>query len=159
MAVPGPQGTHRRVDAAVEVLDLVGGVLGVAPADPDAEQRLGADQSAELDELLQSRPGRLEPSPGPERPAQVGVADRVPPLELAKVGVIERAPAEPDDPRLACARTAATTSGRQPPTAFSGMSDALSSQSVPGPRNSIVSVAFASVSRRNEPGVILLPVV
>ncbi len=44
------------------------------------------------------------------------------------------------------ARTASTTSLRQPPIASSGISRALSSQSVPGPRNSIEIVARSSVA-------------
>ena len=61
-------------------------------------------------------PGRLKPAPGAERPALVGVADRVAPLEFAQVGVVERAAAEPDDPRAAVALTASTTSA--PPAAL-----------------------------------------
>jgi hypothetical protein len=44
------------------------------------------------------------------------------------------------------ARIASTTSRRQPPTASSGIRPALSSQSVPGPLNSMEIVAKASVA-------------
>ena len=51
----------------------------------------------ELDELFQARPGRLQAAPGPERPAAVGVADRVTPLEVSIARLLERTPSEPDD--------------------------------------------------------------
>ncbi len=99
MTIPGSHGPHRRVDAAIEVLHLVGGILGSAAGDPHADQGLGADQMAELDEFLEARPGRLQAAPGPERPAPVGVADRVTPLEISKPRLLERTSAEPDDSR------------------------------------------------------------
>ena len=98
MSIPGSRGPHRRVDAAIEVLHLVRGIPGRAAGDSDAYQGLGADEMAELDELLEARPGRLQAAPGPERPAAVGVADRVTPLEIAKARLLERTSPEPDDP-------------------------------------------------------------
>ena len=54
----------------------------------------------------------------------VGVADRVAPLELAQIRVVERAAAEADNTRF-IAFTASTTSARQPPFASTGMSDRI----------------------------------
>ena len=55
---------------------------------------------AELHDFLEARPRRLETAPGAERLAFVGVADRVAPVELAQVAVVEGAAAETDHARF-----------------------------------------------------------
>src|SRR4051812_28056651 len=75
MAVFGALGAHRRLDGAVEVFDFVGGILGGAPVEADADQRLGARCLAELNELFDSGGGVLETAPGVEGAAAIGVAD------------------------------------------------------------------------------------
>src|SRR5262249_24330842 len=103
VSVPGSKVSHRGLSAAVEVLDLVGGIRWIAAAHAHTEERFGVHHPAELDKLLQAWTGRLESPPRPERLAQVRVANSIAPLELPEVGVVERAAAKPDDSGLQAA--------------------------------------------------------
>src|SRR5581483_10035108 len=82
VAVARPEGAHRCVVTAVEVLDLLGGVLWRPVQEAHAEQRLRARGLAEADDLLQPRAGRLQAAPGAERRAAVRIAEGVLPLEV-----------------------------------------------------------------------------
>src|SRR5205807_10575780 len=100
MTIACPQRAHRRVGCAVEVLHLIGSVPGRAPGEAHADERLGIDPAAELDELFKSWPGRLQASPGAEGLAAIGIADRVLPFEVAEIGIVQGAAPEANDARL-----------------------------------------------------------
>ena len=97
MAVARPQPTHRRVGGAIEVLDLQGGIFRLAAGKANADKRLGADLPAKLDDLLQSRSGRLQAAPGTEGLAAVGITQGVAPFKVAVTRFIQGAAAEAND--------------------------------------------------------------
>ena len=95
VSVGGPELAHRRGGRAVEVFHLIGGILGRLAGEPHADQRLGADPLAELEELFQPGVGRFQAAPaGRKRHALLRVADGGLPLEA-----LDRAAAEANDAR------------------------------------------------------------
>ncbi len=95
MSVGGPQLAHGRRGRAVEVLDLVGRVLGLLAGEAHADQRLGLAPAAKLHELLQAGVARFQAAPaGGEGHAPGRVADGGRPVEA-----LGRAAAEADDAR------------------------------------------------------------
>ncbi len=143
MAMASAELAQRRVGRTVEILHLLGRVLRrCVPSDADAQQRLGIDAPGKTPRSL--------PSPGPVgcNPPQARNG-----LRLSGSPIVSF---QSNSPKPASSRalppkrmtpgfsafTAATTSGIST-KASSGIREALSSHSVPGPRMKIVSVCVS----------------